>query len=75
MYLTVANHDSRSTAYLSFHRGVHFWKYLCVDMVSRPTFLAEIVQRLTTDVGYTDTSGLGCGGVWIDPNEEGEHHV
>ena len=40
-------------------------------MDSRPTYLAEIVQRLATDVGYTDALVLGYGGFWIDPNKDG----
>ena len=77
MALTAAHHASRATAYLSksFHRDVKFWQYLCANMVSRPTYIAEIVQRLATDVGYTNASGLGCGGVWIYPNEYGVHYV
>ena len=65
MALTDANHAICTTYYLSkdFHRDVQFWKSLCADMVSRPTFFAEIVQRLATDVGYYDTSGLGSRGV------------
>ena len=63
--LTAAQQASQATSYLSksFHRDVTFWKSLFEDMVSRPTYLAEIVQRLATDVGYTDASGLECGGV------------
>ena len=77
MALTAAHHASRATAYLSksFHRDVKFWQYLCANMVSRPTYIAEIVQRLATDVGYTDASGLGCGGVLIDPDEDGIYYV
>ena len=77
MALTAANHVRRATAYLSkdFYRDVQFWKYLCVDMGSRPTFVAQNSQRLATDVGYTDASGLGCGGVWIEPNKDGAHYV
>ena len=44
-------------------------------MHTRPTYLAEIVQRLPTDIGFTDASGLGAGGVWIDPNEDGRNYV
>ena len=61
MALTAANHASRAIAYLSkiFHRDVKFWQSLCADMGYRTTYLAEIVQRLATDVGYTNASGLG----------------
>ena len=77
MALTAANHASCATAYISkdFHRDVHFWQYMCVNMGSCPTFFAKIIQRLTTDVGYTNASVLGCGGVWIDPNKDGVHYV
>ena len=77
MSLTAANHALRATAYLSkeFHRDVHFWQHLFVDTGSRPTLFAEIVQYLTTDVSYTGASCLGCGEVWIDPNEDGAHYV
>ena len=69
MALMAANHASRATAYLSkdFHRDVQFWKFLCVHMSSRPTFFAKKIQRLATDISYADASGLGCGGVWINP--------
>ena len=77
MALTAANHASWATAYLSkgLYRDVQFCKSLCVDIGSRPTFLAEIVRRLSTDVGYTNALSIGCGGVWIDPNEDGVHYV
>ena len=77
MALTAAKHSIRAKDYLSkdFHRDVQFWKYLGVDMGSWPTLFSEIVQRLAFDVGYADASGLGCGGVWIDPNEYGVHYV
>ena len=77
MSLTAAKHSSHATFYLSkyFHRYVQFWKSLCADMVSRPTFFAEIFQRLATDMGYAIASGLGCGEVWIDPNEDSVHYA
>ena len=74
MALTKAN---RRTAYLSkgFHQDVAHWRLLCSRMTQRPTYLAEIVQRLPTDLGYTDASGIGGGGVWLNPNKDGTHHV
>ena len=74
MALTKAN---RRTAYLSkgFHQDIAHWRLLCSRMKHRPTYLAEIVQRLPTDLGYTDASGTGGGGVWLDPNADGIHHV
>ena len=44
-------------------------------MGSRPTLFEEIVQRLTTYMGYSNVSGLGFGGVWIEPNKDGVHYV
>ena len=44
-------------------------------MPTRPTYLAGIVQRLPTDISFADASGLGAGGVWIDPNEDGLNYV
>ena len=44
-------------------------------MRKRPTYIAEIVQRLPTDLGYTDASGKGLGGVWLDINHPGPHYV
>ena len=52
-----------------------FWRQRCADVPIRPTFLAEIVQRLPTDISFADASGLGGGGVWIDPNEYGLNYV
>ena len=60
MALTFANHDSRAALYLSksYHMDVKFWQFLCADMGSWPTYLVEIVQRLATDVDYTNASGI-----------------
>ena len=64
-------------AYLSndFHSEIKYWKQLVDNMGSRPTYLAEIVQRLASALGFTDASGLGAGGVWIDPNSDGHNFV
>ena len=77
MALTFANHASRAASYLtkSYHMDVKFWQFLCEDMGSWPTYLFEIVQHLATEVGYTDGSGLGCGGVWINPNNNSVQYV
>ena len=48
---------------------------LCADMGYRHTLFAENFQRLATDVGYADASGLGCIRVWINPNEDVVHYV
>ena len=44
-------------------------------MKARPTCLVEIVHRLAMDLGFVDASGLGAGGVWLDPNSNEEHSV
>ena len=44
-------------------------------MGSHRTFFDEIVQRLDSDMGYDNASGIGCGGVWIDPSEDGVHYA
>ena len=77
MVLEAAKHASQATSYIykGFHRVMQCWKYLCLDMGSRPTFFVEIVQCLATDVGYTNALGLEFGGVWINPNDDGVHYV
>ena len=69
--------ENRKTAYLptAFHQDVTHWQLLCNRMKLRPTYLVEIVQRLPTNLGYTDASYLGGGGVWLDPNGDGTHFV
>ena len=64
-------------AYLSnnFHTEVRYWKQLVEEMEWRPTHLAEIVQRYASALGFTDASGLGAGGVWINPNADGHNFV
>ena len=44
-------------------------------MPTLPTYLAEIVQLLPTDIGFVDASGLGAGGGWKDPNKDGLNYV
>ena len=46
--LTAAHHVHQATAYVTkgFHSDLHFWRRLCADMPKRPTYLAEILQRL-----------------------------
>ena len=75
--LTAAHHAHPATAYVTsgFHCDLRFWRRLCAEMHTRPTYLAEIVQRLPTGIGFMDASGLGAGGVWIDPNEDGRNYV
>ena len=44
-------------------------------MKTHPTNFVEIVQQLPTDLGYTNASGLGGEGVWLDPNPNGSNFV
>ena len=44
-------------------------------MTDHPTYLAELVRRPASDLGYTDTLGLGAGGVWIDPSKYGKNYT
>ena len=48
------------------------WKALNLQAVSRPTHLAKIVRREPTHLGFCDASGLGVGGVWLDPDGTGQ---
>ena len=48
---------------------------LALQAASRPTHLAEIVHREPTHLGFCDTSGLGAGGVWLDPVRTGQNLV
>ena len=41
----------------------------------RPTYLAEIVQRITSALGFIDASGLGAGGVWTNPSNDGHNFL
>ena len=45
-----------------FHQDIKFWGNLCADMTYRPTYFAELVHWPASDLGYTNTSGLGAGG-------------
>ena len=75
--LTAAHHAHQATAYVTkgFHSDLRFWRRLCADMPTRSTYLAKIVQRLPTDIGFADASGLGAEGVWIYPNKDGLNYV
>ena len=69
--LNCARSTNRATAYLlaRFHLDVHFWRDLCEDMDTCPTYLVEIIHRDASDLGYCDASDVGAVGVWIEPNE------
>ena len=44
-------------------------------MTDHPTYLAKLVHRLASDLGYTNASGLSAVGVWIDANEDGKNYT
>ena len=58
-----------------FHQELADWKVLALQAASRPTHLAEIVRQDPTHLGFCDTSGLGAGGVWLDPDRTGQNLV
>ena len=60
---------------LDFHRKFTDWKVLALQAASQPTHLAEIVRQEPTHLGFCDASGLGAGGVWLDPARTGQHLV
>ena len=45
-----------------FHQDSKFWWSLCVKMTTRLTYLAKIVHRDASDIGYTDASQQGTAG-------------
>ena len=69
--------DTASKAYLSkaFHQEIAHWQRLITNSLARPRFLAEVVCRLLTELGFCDASSVGAGGVWIDPDGSGKNFV
>ena len=63
--LTSARSSNRASEYLlaQFHQDVHFLREICEFIDIRTTYLAEIVHRDSSDLGYCDASGVGAGGV------------
>ena len=63
---------SDKVAYMSnnFHEEIRYWQYLATEIETLHTYLAEIFQRQPTALGFTDVSGKGASGVWIDPNKD-----
>ena len=58
-----------------FHLEIVDWWALAVQTVSQPTHLAEIVRHETIHIGFCDASGLGTGGMWLDPSRYGHNLV
>ena len=52
----------------AFHCELADWKVLTLQAASRPTHLAEIIRQEPTHLGFCDASGIGAGGVWLDPS-------
>ena len=73
----LTNYGTASKAYLSklFHWEISHWKRLSTDLLDRPRFLAEVVCRLLTALGFCDASGVGAGGVWIYPDGSGKKFI
>ena len=59
----------------AFHSKLADWKALALQAASRPTYLAEIVRPEPTHLGFCYASGLGVGGVWLDPARTGQNLV
>ena len=69
--LTEARTGTKSYLSKDFHQEILYWQRLCKDSLAWPRFLAEVVQRLPTALGFYDASGTGAGGVWIEPDGTG----
>ena len=75
--LTHTQSSKNATSNLSdrFYQDLKVWSSLCIDMTTLPTYLAYLVHRDTSNIGYTNAYGQGAGGVWIDPNKVGINFV
>ena len=65
----------RAWLYPDFHREIADWNMLADQTSNRPTHLDEIVRHEPTHLGFCNASGLGAGGVWIDPSHLGKYLV
>ena len=72
--LSQAGTDS-AWLYPAFHHEITDWKMLADQKKNRPTHLANIVRHKPTHLGFCDASGLGAGGVWLDPSRSGKDLV
>ena len=77
LQMVLAHAGSGCRAYLTsgFHQDLAHWTQLAEDVLSRPTSLAEVVQRIPMDMGFCNAAGPGAGGVWLDPNNDGGNVV
>ena len=60
---------------LTFHRELVGWKALALQSAYRLTHLVEIVRQEPTHIEFYDASGLGAGGVWLNPARTGQNLV
>ena len=60
---------------MDFHHKLVGFKALTLQAASRPTHLEEIFHREPTHLGFCDASGIGAGGVWINPSVTGHNLV
>ena len=58
--LTRDRASNRTTSYLlaRLQHDVHFWRCLYEAMDTHPTYLADIVHRYASDLGYCNASGV-----------------
>ena len=77
MQEALLNSWTASKAYLSkaFHREIAHWQRLSTNLLAWPRFLAEVVCRFPTALGFCDASGIGAVGVWIYPDGTGKNFV
>ena len=68
---------AEKVAYMSkkFHQEIKYRHHLVTKMETCPTYLAEVFQQQPTALGVIDASGMGAGGVWIDPNKDNQKYV
>ena len=52
----------------AFHSEIADWRALALQVAAWHTHLAEIVHQKPTHLGLCNASGLGAGGVWIEPD-------
>ena len=60
--LTRAGTSRRAYISKGFQWDIAHWIFLCTEVLSRPTFIAEILQQMWTALGFCDASGKGYGG-------------
>ena len=58
-----------------FHRDITDWRALALQAAARPTHMAKIVHREPTHLGFCNNSGIGEGGVWINPARTGHNLI